>query len=184
VHGGEHLVSLTTMKAPAVDMRVAVKGPLACVKIGGRACFAAGPSFKTLTDGLCERGQTQFLFDLTECQQIDSTLLGLLAGLAIRLAQTNAPGADCAVKLLNANERITELLESVGVDHLFAVLSDIPLDETGLEAVRADAATGRQGLAKASLEAHQTLMELHPGNVPKFKDVAQFLAEDLKKMQE
>jgi anti-anti-sigma regulatory factor len=185
VRGGEHSVSLTTMNAPAVHMRVAVNGPLVCVKISGRACFAAGPSFKTLTDGLCQRGHTQFLFDLTECQQMDSTLLGMLAGLAIRLAQTSAPASDCAVKLLNASDHITELLESVGVDHLFTVLSDVPLNDASLAPVRAaDSGAGRQELAKASLEAHRTLMELHPGNVPKFKDVAQFLAEDLKKMEE
>ena len=178
-----HSVSLQTMNTPTVDMRVAVNGPLVCVKIGGRACFEAGPSFKTLTDELCQRGKTQFLFDLTECQQMDSTLLGLMAGLAIRLAPTSAPAADCAVKLLNVSERIAELLESVGVDHLFTILSDLPLDEAGWEILRADAGAGREKLAQASLEAHRTLMELDPGNVPKFKDVARFLAEDLQKMK-
>ncbi len=171
------------MSASAVDMRVAVNGPLVCVKIGGRACFAAGPSFRTLTEELCQRGQTQFLFDLTDCQQMDSTLLGLLAGLAIKLARTSAPAAERTVKLLNVNKRIAELLESVGVDHLFTILSDVPLNAAALDAVRTDAGAGREALAEASLEAHRTLMELDPGNVPKFKDVAQFLAEDLKKIQ-
>ena len=171
------------MNDPAVDMRVAVNGPLVCVKMGGRACFAAGPTFKTLTDELCQLGQTRFLFDLTECQQMDSTLLGLLAGLAIRLGETIAPAQDRAVKLLNASERITELLESVGVDHLFTILSGLPLNEGGLDAVQADVGAGRKELAQASLEAHRTLMELDPGNVPRFKDVADFLAEDLEKMR-
>jgi len=36
-------------------------------------------------------------------------------------------------------------------------------------------------LTEASLEAHKLLMEVNPDNVPKFKDVAQFLAEDMER---
>lgn len=39
-------------------------------------------------------------------------------------------------------------------------------------------------MARTSLEAHQTLMKINPANIPKFKDVAEFLAEDLKKLEE
>jgi hypothetical protein len=38
-------------------------------------------------------------------------------------------------------------------------------------------------LSRNCLEAHQTLMNINPANVPKFKDVAQFLEEDLKKKE-
>jgi hypothetical protein len=38
-------------------------------------------------------------------------------------------------------------------------------------------------LARTCLKAHQTLMELNPANAQKFKDVAQFLAEDLKRLE-
>ena len=42
----------------------------------------------------------------------------------------------------------------------------------------------RKEISRTCLEAHQTLMDINPANVPKFKEVAQFLAEDLKKMEE
>jgi len=35
-------------------------------------------------------------------------------------------------------------------------------------------------ITRTSLEAHQTLMAMNPENAVRFKDVAQFLAEDLK----
>jgi len=35
-------------------------------------------------------------------------------------------------------------------------------------------------ITRTSLEAHQTLMTVNPDNVARFKDVTQFLAEDLK----
>ncbi|MDB6032217.1 MAG: Anti-sigma-factor antagonist, partial [Verrucomicrobiales bacterium] len=39
-------------------------------------------------------------------------------------------------------------------------------------------------ISRTCLEAHKTLMEINPANISKFKDVTQFLAEDLKKMEE
>ena len=42
----------------------------------------------------------------------------------------------------------------------------------------------REEVQRTCLEAHETLMEINPNNVPRFKDVARFLAEDLKKMEE
>jgi hypothetical protein len=38
-------------------------------------------------------------------------------------------------------------------------------------------------LKEASLEAHQTLMSICSDNVPKFKELTQFLAEDLKRLK-
>jgi hypothetical protein len=38
-------------------------------------------------------------------------------------------------------------------------------------------------ISRTCLEAHQTLMRINPDNIAKFKDVAQFLAEDLKKTE-
>ncbi len=36
---------------------------------------------------------------------------------------------------------------------------------------------------RACLEAHQTLMDINPENVTRFKDVTKFLAEDLEKLR-
>ena len=44
-------------------------------------------------------------------------------------------------------------------------------------------AASKEETTRACLEAHQTLMALNPGNVAKFKDLTQFLAEDLKNMR-
>jgi hypothetical protein len=41
----------------------------------------------------------------------------------------------------------------------------------------------KEEVTRACLEAHQTLMQLSPENAAKFKDVAAFLAEDLKKVK-
>ena len=45
----------------------------------------------------------------------------------------------------------------------------------------APATPSRDEVKAACLEAHETLMQAHPENISRFKDLAQFLAEDLKK---
>ena len=45
----------------------------------------------------------------------------------------------------------------------------------------AAAAPSRVEMSRNCLEAHEILMAINPDNIPKFKDVAKFLAEDLKK---
>ena len=77
---------------------------------------------------------------------------------------------------------IAELLETLGVLHLFQLTQGPmnPLAETQ-PVERAPADPSKDELNRTSLEAHQTLMDISPANVAKFKDVAQFLAEGLKK---
>jgi hypothetical protein len=41
----------------------------------------------------------------------------------------------------------------------------------------------RVEITRTCLEAHQTLMAMNPDNVARFKDVTQFLAEDLKSLE-
>jgi hypothetical protein len=41
----------------------------------------------------------------------------------------------------------------------------------------------REQIKRTSLEAHQTLMAVHPDNIARFKDVTLFLAEDLKNLK-
>jgi hypothetical protein len=38
-------------------------------------------------------------------------------------------------------------------------------------------------ITRTCLEAHQTLMQVNPENATRFKDVTQFLAEDLKNLE-
>jgi hypothetical protein len=41
----------------------------------------------------------------------------------------------------------------------------------------------REEIKRTCLEAHQTLMAMSPENAARFKDVARFLAEDLKTLE-
>jgi anti-sigma B factor antagonist len=155
----------------------------ACVKIAGRANFTSSPDFKTLLAELMQKGFNHFIIDLSECVLMDSTFLGVLAGFGLKMTPNDAAGV-CGIELLNANARITELLENLGALHLFNVTSsalELPAD-VKVSTPESIHPTHEQ-ITRTCLEAHKTLMSVNPQNVTRFKDVAQFLADDLKNIE-
>ena len=170
------------MTTPPAKLTVLAGKQFACVKVTGRGNFTLSVDFKTLITTLGQQGCACFVIDLSECQLLDSTFLGVLAGLGLKTNQAGGGSGGQPIELLNPNARIVELLENVGVLQLFKI-SQGPFSAP--EAVAAQplepARPSREEVKRACLEAHQTLMDINPANVAKFKDVAQFLADNLQK---
>lgn len=164
-------------------MSVLVGKNFACVKIAGRANFTFSPDFKTLLAELIQKGYGRFVIELSECVLMDSTFLGVLAGYGIKLNR-NSLSANGGIELSNPNARVTELLENLGVLPLFKIVDGDP-HLPGDVSVQTPAPINpsHEEITRTSLEAHQALMAANPDNVPRFKDVAQFLAEDLKNLE-
>jgi anti-sigma B factor antagonist len=153
----------------------------ACLKIIGRANFSTSVDFKTVMNKLQERGYTCFVMDLSECTLMDSTFLGVLSGFGLKpTAEGNSQTAP--IQLLNPNARITELLENLGVLHLFKLKEGTA--GINCEEVVQPTDPSKEEVTRTCLEAHRTLMDINPDNVAKFKDVTAFMAEDLKKLKD
>ena len=172
------------MSTPAAKLLVLVGEKFACIKIVGRANFNSSIDFRMLVNDLLQKGYRYFVLDLAECLLMDSTFLGVLAGLGLKLSGTNAGPGDAAIELSNPNARITDLLENLGVLHLFRIRQgrvDVP--EGAEPCLHAPANPTKEEVTRACLEAHRTLMQINPENVGRFKEVAQFMAEELKKLK-
>ncbi|HZV36523.1 MAG TPA: STAS domain-containing protein [Verrucomicrobiae bacterium] len=185
------------MNTASAKLLVFASGHFACIKIAGRANFTSSLDFKLLIQELSEKAVSRFVLDLSECVLMDSTFLGVLAGFGLKMSggrngdsnaaprdQSNTPGKS--IELMDPNPRILELLENLGVLHLFKVIhgpcADMP-KEAGTPRAVPGAHASREEVTRNCLEAHKTLMEIDPANVPKFKELTQFLAEDLKKFK-
>ena len=161
------------------NLSVLVGKNFACIKIAGRANFCSSPDFKTLLAELSQKGYGHFIIELSECVLMDSTFLGTLAQFGLKLNSGNGI-AQPGIELLNANARVTELLENLGALHLFKTGSgalELPGDVKACTPESTNPT--HEQIARTSLEAHQVLMEMNPENAARFKDVTQFLAEDL-----
>lgn len=163
------------------SIMVAMANQTAILKIAGRASYTLSVDFKKLIHNLLEKGSRHFVFDLAQCTLMDSTFLGLLTGLSLKLEQNSSRPSESPVRLLNPNERIVSLLDNLGVSSHFQIDTEVSPEAVFAQITSSQASVVE--LAHASLEAHQTLMAIHPGNIPKFKDVAEFLAQDIAKLE-
>ena len=162
------------------NLSVLVGKNCVCIKICGRANFASSPDFKTLLNELAQKGFGHFILDLGECVLMDSTFLGVLSGFGMKINPHGAP-AQRGIELHNPSTRVSELLENLGAAHLFKTTTgplQLPADMRSCTPESTNPT--HEEITRTSLEAHQTLMAMNPENVARFKDVAQFLAEDLK----
>ncbi len=172
------------MSTGPAKLSVLVGEQFACIRISGRANFSSSIDFKTLLNELRARGYSYFVLDLSDCVLMDSTFLGVLAGVGLKMKGGQKEDGASAIELRNANERITELLESLGVLHLFRLAQGpCRLQGTAEEVSPAAGKPSKEEVTRACLEAHETLMSISPENTAKFKELTAFLNEDLKKLK-
>lgn len=170
------------MNEPA-KLMVAVFDQTVCVKIIGRADFTLSLDLKKLVNELSLKGYTHFVFELVDCLTMDSTFLGVLSGIGLQFSKGKSVQTGEPLELVNPNPRIAETLENLGVMDLFTIRNCPDLAAEKFQPLTQSSDTTRMELARNCLEAHKTLMLLKPENVAKFKDVTQFLTDDLKRLE-
>jgi len=126
---------------------------------------------------MVNRGFREFVVDLKNCPVMDSTFMGTLAGVALRLRELG----QGHLKVVNLNERNQDLLTNLGLDQLFTIgvsPQESPVTQPAQEALPATPA-GKEEQTRTMLEAHEAVVEANPENAAKFKDVLEFLKQDL-----
>jgi anti-anti-sigma regulatory factor len=146
------------------------------VKIVGKASFLNSAPVKELFDQLVHQDKERFVIDFEKCTGMDSTFLGILAGLGIKLLKRDPKGS---VVLCRLGERNLELIENLGLHRLLIVdkgESEAELPGNGeLEAVGGAGKLSEVENARLVLQAHENLVEIDASNRTKFQDVISFL---------
>jgi len=164
---------------PAADqMLVAVSDTDAYVRIVGRGSFKIAPALQQFGRRIMDQGARRLTFDLAACVNLDSTIMGVIAGLASRLKQQGGDG----VRVARCPPRIEQLLSTLGLDRVVQIL---PPDADALPAAEAAplpaGGAGHRETAETMLQAHEELTRLDPQNDARFRDVLQYLREELSK---
>ncbi len=171
------------MNTPSARLLVLVGKRFACIKIVGRANFTSSIDFKTVVNELRAKDYNYFILDLSECSLMDSTFLGVLAGFRLQMNPPGGNSSDRAIELLNPIPRITELLENLGILDLFKVTTGSIDFSDCQQKEHACGDSTKEEVTANCLDAHRTLMDINPANVPRFQEVTEFLASDLKKLR-
>lgn len=160
------------------------------VRVAGRGTFQNSQPLRIFALEMVERGYKAFVVDLGHCQGMDSTFLGVLAGIGLRLRQVNGGGQ---VHVTNVGARNTELLQTLGLDRLFSMNTPAtdhaghPPAETDFHTLPdTDLVDLKQPLKKNEttdlmLEAHTNLAQADERNELKFKDLTKYLRDNIER---
>ncbi len=145
------------------------------IRVEGKGTFTNSPCLKEFALKMIEQGRRALVVDLQNCPSMDSTFMGTLAGIAMRLEDLGGG----KLWVVNRNARNTDLLDGLGISALFCeepapVVSSAA---AALEASPADKAATREVMR----EAHEACIKANPENAVRFKDVLAHLEDSARR---
>jgi anti-sigma B factor antagonist len=162
------------------DLQAALVGDKVFIRVSGRGSFKVSATLKQfIADVTVRQGICLVVLDLSDCIGMDSTFMGVLAGLSGRLRQNGQ-----AMELINLSEKNARLLATLGVDRVITHYShghghELP---TRCGASLPTASASKKDLAETALQAHEALVELSEENRPRFKRVIEYLKADVDRL--
>jgi len=141
------------------------------VRIQGKANYLNCAPLGEFFDRMLSRGAEEFVVDFTDCEGMDSTFLGILAGTALELRKSQ-PGGNFILQGISG--RNLDLIRNLGL-HRILTVAEGSLEGTSrsLESVESKPAA-----SKLLLKAHRSLVQADDANQSRFQDVIDFLSED------
>ena len=144
----------------------------------GKGSFLNSGSLKEFAREMLDRGYREFVMDLADCAMMDSTFMGTMASVALRLKELGRGH----LHVIHCGNRSRELLSGLGLDQIFDIHGDgsgAPQCKTLERASDGSREDRKQQQAQTMLEAHEALCQAAPENFFRFKDVLDYLKQDL-----
>ncbi len=166
------------------QLHVAIQDGVAYVRLRDRGSFKISKAMKQFGVSVIERNIGTIVVDMSECVSMDSTFMGVIAGLAFRIKKKQG-----RMYMVNLSPRTRGLLSTLGLDQLVETcmagatppeVERIFASDREMQALAPDQGSQRE-TAEMMLEAHENLVRASPENLPRFKDVLTFLREDITK---
>ena len=159
------------------EVFISEKDTVTFIRVKGNASFVCAPPLRELAKKLAAEPFGGLKIDLEECTWMDSTFMGMLAMLGLNAKKKSVPA-----EIWNASEQNEKLLCGLGLQKVFAFLSG---SFGGADDAPAASNAGTsESNAWNVLDAHQTLMDIDEGNVPKFEKVVEFVKKDIDRMEQ
>jgi anti-anti-sigma regulatory factor len=154
------------------------------LRVSGRGSYEISPYLSRFATARIAEGVRQIVVDLEACPVMDSTFMGTLTGIAVRL--TELPGGR--LQVVNPNERNRSLLSNLGLDQIFEVDAEgrtWPHERALVSRMLADEVcdsgepVAKREQCECMIDAHEALARAQPANVPRFQDVIECLKREM-----
>ena len=159
------------------EVFISEKDTVTFIRVKGNASFVCAPPLRELAKKLASEPFGGLKIDLEECTWMDSTFMGMLAMLGLNAKKKGVPA-----EIWNASEQNEKLLCGLGLKKVFAFQAGTFGDAD--DAPAASGAGTAESNARNVLDAHQTLMDIDEGNVPKFEKVVEYVKKDIDRMEQ
>jgi anti-sigma B factor antagonist len=144
----------------------------AFVRVFQKASFLNCAPLRSFFEECMVVGRRNYVVDFQECSSMDSTFLGILVGLAMKLRKFEDDGR---LALINLQGRNLETVQNLGIHKIADVNpDDLSSDDRDLDDLENNADLDSVG-SETICQAHKTLMELNERNSKMFCDVVNFL---------
>ena len=160
------------------SIQVGVNGKAVWVKVEGKGNFLNSGNLKDFAREMIQRGYREFVVDLEHCVMMDSTFMGTLAGVALNLKELG----HGHLHVVHCGQRSRELLTGLGLDQIFQIHTNgttAPECDALPSTIPAEPTAQKKQQAQQMLDAHEALCEAAPENFSRFKDVLDYLKQDL-----
>jgi len=154
------------------------------VAVGDRAVYVRVHGLASMTNCLCVRDfldgmlrahRTFVVLDLADCTGMDSTFMGVLAG----VAGHDASGASAGVAIVNASERLTKLLDGVGLTELIYV-DATPFEPPSLEFHVLEEQASERDRLELVRSAHEHLIAISQQNEVIFGPLVRAMEQEMR----
>lgn len=151
------------------------EGGSCCLRVEGRGTFKVSPTLKEAFSKEFEAGRKKFIIDLEACSGMDSTFMGALAGMGMRLKKLK----ESRLLVIGASPKNQESLEELGLHYLLEIIplessseGDVsPKEQVFSEVVK----SGNPSDEGHILESHENLIEIYSENKARFQTVLEVL---------
>ena len=160
---------ITTGNVPA-QILASLSPSCVWVRVEGKGTFETSHGLKEFAQRIILEGRKAIVIDLQNCSMLDSTFMGVIAGIALKL--TSKP--DGALWVVNCNDRTHGLLTSLGLDALFSS-APVPEPDSGIDHAVPTMVQDKLTTRQTMIEAHEACVRANPKNEAKFRDVLDIL---------
>ena len=149
------------------------------IQVEGYATLNNSIFFKEFVEQMLQKGFRDFIVDLSLCQGMDSTFMGVLVGIKFFFQDTDQSDCYPRVTLINLTNYHQNLLDTLGISAVLEIkktpiqLPNIPM--TTLQETRPDTKVR----LKIIREAHQYLVSLNEKNKKIFTEFLRMLDQEL-----
>lgn len=142
------------------------------IRIKGYANYLNASVLSNFLERMEASHHNRYCILFEECDGLDSTCLGILAGLLLRLKRRDGLCLFCGLK-----PRPLECVQMVGLDKLACITEETPFSVLPGQGIKMDIPdkSKTQITPELVLEAHKFLLELNAHNKMRFQDIISLL---------